>query len=181
MFHEANNPINSGYHSSKPMVLAHQDASSNPVFMVPVPANKVLCPFPKGETLVSLPGKKNDILSLALCEDTSCPDINLPGQVLPLASTPRVSSKNFTNAGSICTSLAKSETFEKPNYPIPCNCIMGPLEEKVLPSIEFPAQSMVASHPSGVDGYSEDSVSEAPIYVQSTSTHDHAITSLMSL
>ena len=31
-------------------------------------------------------------------------------------------------------------------------------------------------NPSWVDGYSEDSVSEAPIYVQSTSTHDHAIT-----
>ena len=55
---------------------------------------------------------------------------------------------------------------------------MDPIEEKVLPSpMEFPAQSMVASHPSGVDGYSEDSVSEAPIHVQSTSTHDHAITS----
>ena len=55
---------------------------------------------------------------------------------------------------------------------------MGPIEEKVLPSpMEFPAQSMVASHPSGVDGYSEDSVSEALIYVQSTSTHNHAITS----
>ena len=52
------------------------------------------------------------------------------------------------------------------------------LEEKVLPSpMDFPAQSMVASHPSGVDGYSEDSVSEAPIYVQPTSTHDHVITS----
>ena len=55
---------------------------------------------------------------------------------------------------------------------------MGPIEEKVLPSpMEFPAQSIIASHPNGVDGYSEDSVSEAPIYVQSTSTHDHAITS----
>ena len=55
---------------------------------------------------------------------------------------------------------------------------MSPIEEKVLPSpMEFPAQSMVASHPSWVDGYSEDSVSEALIYVQSTSTHNHTITS----
>ena len=55
---------------------------------------------------------------------------------------------------------------------------MGPIEEKVLPSpMEFSAQSMFASHPSWVDGYSEDSVSEGPIHVQSTSTHNHATTS----
>ena len=54
---------------------------------------------------------------------------------------------------------------------------MGPFEEKVLPSIEFPAHSMVASHPSGVDGNIKDSVPWAPIHVQPTSTHDHAITS----
>ena len=93
---------------------------------------------------MSLPGEKNDILSLALCEDTSCPDINLPGQVLPLTSTPRVSSENVTNAGNKCASLGKLETFGKPNYSIPCNCIMGPIEEKELPSpIAFPAQSII--------------------------------------
>ena len=178
MLHEANNPIDSGYHSPEPMVRANPVASSNPVSMVSVSTNKVPCPFPKGGTLVDLPGNKNEVLSPVLCKDTGCPDVTFPGQVLPLASTPRVSSDNLTNAGSICASLWKLETFAKSNYSTPCNCIVGPIEEKVLPSpMEFPAQSMVASHPSGVDGYSEDSVSEAPIYVQSTSTHDHVITS----
>ena len=177
LLHEANNPIDSGYHSPKPMVPANPDASSNPVSMVSVSTNKVPCPFPKGGTLVDLPGNKNEVLSPVLCKDTGCPDVKFPGQVLPLVSTPRVSSDNLTNAGSICASLWKLETFAKSNYSTPCNCIMGPIEEKVLPSpMEFPAQLMVASHPSGVDGYSEDSVSEAPIYVQSTSTHDHVIT-----
>ena len=38
----------------------------------------------------------------------------------------------------------KSEIFAKPNYPIPCNFIMGPIEEKVLPPlIEFPAQRVI--------------------------------------
>ena len=172
MFHEANNPIDSGYHSPQPMVPAHQDASSNSVSMVPVSANKVPCPIPKGGTLVDLPGNRNEVLSPVLCKDTGCPDVKFPGQVLPLASTPRVSS-----AHSIFTPLGKFETFGKPNYSTPCNCIVGPIEEKVLPSpMEFPAQSMAASHPSGVDGYSEDSVSGAPIYVQSTSTHNHTIT-----
>ena len=178
MFHEANNPIDSGYHSPEPMVPANRDASSNSVSMVPVSAMKVPCPFPKGGTLVDLPCNKNEVLSPVLCKDMGCLDVKFPGQVLSLASTPRVSGENLTNAGSIWASLGKLETFEKPNYSTPCNCIVGPIEEKVLPSpMEFPAQSMVASHPSGVDGYSEDSVSEAPIYVQSTSTHNRAITS----
>ena len=178
MLHEANNPIDSGYYSPQPMVPAHQDASSNLVSMVPVSANKVPCPFPKGGTLVDLPGNKNEVLSPVLCKDMGCPDVKFPGQVLPLASTPRVSSENLTSAHSIFTPLGKFETFAKPNYSTPCNCIVGPIEEKVLPSpMEFSAQSMSASHPCGVDGYSEDSVSEAPIYVQSTSTHNHAITS----
>ena len=165
-------------HSPEPMVPANPDVSSNPVSMVPVSTNKVPCPFPKGGTLVDIPGNKNEVLSPVLCKDMGCPDVKFPGQVLPLASTPRVSSENLTNAGSIWASLGKLETFEKPNYSTPCNCIVGPIEEKVLPSpMEFPAQSMVASHPSGVDGYSEDSVSEAPIYVQSASAHNHAITS----
>ena len=178
MFHEANNPIDSGYHSPEPMVPANRDASSNSVSMVPVSAMRVPCPFLKGGTLVDLPCNKNEVLSPVLCKDMGCPDVKFPGQVLSLASTPRVSSENLTNAGSIWASLGKLETFEKPNYSTPCNCIVGPIEEKVLPSpMEFPAQSMVASHPSGVDGYSEDSVSEAPIYVQSASAHNHAITS----
>ena len=178
MFHEANNPIDSGYHSPEPMVPANRDASSNSVSMVPVSAMKVPCPFPKGGTLVDLPCNKNEVLSPVLCKDMGCPDVKFPGQVLSLASTLRVRGENLTNAGSIWASLGKLETFEKPNYSTPCNCIVGPIEEKVLPSpMEFPAQSMVASHPSGVDGYSEDSVSEAPIYVQSTSAHNHAITS----
>ena len=174
MLHEAKNPIDSGYHSPKPMVLANPDESSNPVSMVPVSTNKVPCPFPIGGTLVDLPCNKNEVLSSVLCKGTGCPDVKFPGQVLPLASTPRVSSENLTSAHSIFTPLGKFETFAKPNYSTPCNCIVGPIEEMVLPS---PAQSMVASHPSGFDGYSEDSVSEAPINVQSTSTHNHAITS----
>ena len=143
MLHEANNPIDSGYYSSQPMVPAHQDASSNPLSMVPVSTNKVPCSFPKGGTLVDLPGNKNEVLSPVLCKDMGCPDVKSPGQVLPLASTQRVSSDNLTNAGSICASLWKLETFGKPNYSIPCNCIMGPIEEKELPSpIKFPAQSI---------------------------------------
>ena len=58
--------------------------------------NKVSCPFPKGGTLVDLPGNKNEVLSPAMCEDTGCPDVKFPGKVLPLASTPRVSSENLT-------------------------------------------------------------------------------------
>ena len=144
MLHEANNPIDSGYYSPQPMVPAHQDASSNPVSMVPISTNKVPCPFPKGGTLVDLPGNKNEVLSPVLCKDMGCPDVKFPGQLLPLASTPRVSSDNLTNAGSICASLWKLETFGKPNYSIPCNCIMGPIEEKELPSpIKFPAQSII--------------------------------------
>ena len=144
MFHEANNPIDSGYHSPQPMVPAHQDASSNPVSMVPVSANKVPCPFPKGGTLVDLPCNKNEVLSSVLCKDTGCPDVKFPGQVLPLAYTPRVSSENLTSTHSILTPLGKLETFGKPNYSIPCNCIMGPIEKKELPSpIEFPAQSII--------------------------------------
>ena len=113
-----------------------------------------------------------------------CPDVKFPGQVLPLASTPRVSSNNLTNAGSICAPLEQSETFgkletfAKLNYSTSCNCIVGPLEEKVLPSpVEFPAQSMITSHPIGVDGYLKDGIAKAPLHVQPTSTHDHAITS----
>ena len=66
MLHKANNPIDSGYHSTQLMVPANRDASSNPVFMVPVSTNKVPCPFPKGVTLVDLPCKKNEVLSPVL-------------------------------------------------------------------------------------------------------------------
>ena len=70
--------------------------------------------------------------------------LNSQDKCLPLASTPRVSSENLTSAHSILTPLGKFETFGKPNYSIPCNCIMGPIEEKELPSpIEFPAQSII--------------------------------------
>ena len=123
MFHEANIPIDSGYHFPQPMVPAHLVASTNPVSMVPVSANKVPCPFPKDETLMDLPCNDDEILSPVLCK-----------QVLPLASTPRVSKENLITASSIFAPLGKSETFGKPNYPISCNCIMGPSEEKVLPS-----------------------------------------------
>ena len=144
MLHEANNPIDSGYHSPQPVVPANQDASSSSVSIVPVSTNKVPCPFPKGGTLVDLPGNKNEVLSPVLCKDMGCPNIKFPGQVLSLASTPRVSSENSTNAGSIRASLGKLKTFGKPNNSIPCNCIMGPIEEKELFSpIEFPAQSII--------------------------------------
>ena len=107
MLHEANNPIDSGYHSPKLMVPANPDASSNPVSMVPVSTNKVPCPFPKGGTLVDLPCNKNEVLSSVLCKDTGCPDVKFPGQVLSLASTPRVNSENLTSAHSIFTPLGK--------------------------------------------------------------------------
>ena len=115
--HEANNPIDSGHYSPQPMVPAHQDASSNQVPMVPVSTNKVPCPFLKGGTLVDLPGNKNEVLSPVLCKDMGCLDVKFPGQVLLLASTPRVSSDNLTNAGSKCTSLWKLETFGNPIAP----------------------------------------------------------------
>ena len=89
MLHEANNPIDNGYHSPQLMVPANQDASSNSVSMVPVSTNKVPCSFPKGGTL-DLPGNKNEVLSPVLCKDMGCPDVKFPGQVLSLASTPRV-------------------------------------------------------------------------------------------
>ena len=48
----------------------------------------------------------------------------------------------------------------------------------MLPSpIEFPAQSMTASHPMGFDEDLEDYVCRAPTHVQHASTHDYAITS----
>ena len=60
---------------------------------------------------------------------------------------------------------------------LPYHSIVHPIEEKVLPSpIEFPAQSMPASHPIGVEDL-EDYVCRAPRYVQHASTHDYAITS----
>ena len=144
MFHEANNPIDSGYHSPQPMVPVHRDASNNSVSMVPVSTNKVPCPFPKDGTLVDLPCNKDKVTSPVLCKAMGCPDVKFPGQVLPLASTPRVSRENLTNTGSIFAPSGKSEIFAKPNYPIPCNCIVGPIEEKVLPPlIGFPAQSVI--------------------------------------
>ena len=107
-----------------------------------------------------------------------CPNVKFQGQVLPLASAPRVSRENSTNAHSIFAPLGKFETLAKPNYSTPCNCIVGPLEKKVLLSpVEFPAQSMTVSHPIRVDEYLKDHVCQASTCVQHTSTHDTAITS----
>ena len=93
--------------------------------------------------------------------------LKLPGQVLPLASTQRVSRENLTNACSIFAAHGKLETLAKLNYSTPCNCTVGPLEEKVLPSsVEFPAQSMTVSHPIGIDEYLEEHVCQAPTCVQ---------------
>ena len=127
---------------------------------------------------MNFPGKMDEILSLLLCEDTGHSDVKLPGQVLPLISTPRVSMENTTNAASMSASFGQSETFIEPNPPISCHSIVHPIEEKVLPSpIEFPAQSMTASHPIGVDEDLEDYACRAPTHVQHASTHDYAITS----
>ena len=127
---------------------------------------------------MNLLGKTDEILPQVLCEDTGHPDVKLPGQVLPLASTPRVSMENIANAASMSASFGRSETFNEPNHPISCNSIVHSIEEKVLPSpIEFPTQSMTASHPMGVDEYLEDYVCRAPTHVQHASTHDPAITS----
>ena len=96
--------------------------------------------------------------------------------MLPLASTPRVSRENLTNAAIMSVSSGELETVGEPDHPIPCNSI--PTKEKVLPSpVEFPAQSITESHPTGVDGDLEDYVCQVPIHVQHTSTHNPAITS----
>ena len=108
----------------------------------------VPCPSSQGETLVNLPDKMDEILSLVLYEDTSHSEVKVPGQILPLASTPRVNGENIANADSMFASFGESKTFGEPDHPAPCNSI--PIEEKVLPSIKFPAQSMTASHPIGV-------------------------------
>ena len=107
-----------------------------------------------------------------LCEDQ---EVKVPGQMLPSASTPRVNRKNIANAASMFASSGELETFGEPDHPAPCNSI--PIEEKVLPSIKFPAQSMTASHPIGLDEYLEDCVCRAPTHVQSIPTHEPAITS----
>ena len=157
MLHETSITTDSGYHSPHPTVPTHVDVSSST--MVPGSVNKVLCPFSQGEALVNLLGKRDEILSQVLCEDTGHPNVEVPGQVLPLASTPRVSRENFKNAASIFVPFGESGTFMEPNYPTTCNYIVHPSEENVLPSpIEFPGQEMTASHPMGVDGDLEDYV-----------------------
>ena len=86
--------------------------------------------------------------------------------------------ENIANAASMSASSEQLETFIEPNPPISCNSIVHPIEEKVLPSpIQFPAQSMTASHPIGVDEDLEDYICQAPTHVQHASTHDYAITS----
>ena len=171
MLHEANIPSDSGYHSPHRTVPVHLDASSGTKVLVS--ANKVPCPSSQGETLVNFLGKMDEILSPVLCEDTGHSDVKLPGQVLPLISTQRVSMENTANAASMSASFGQSETFIEPNPPTSCNSIVYPIEEKLLPSpIEFPAQSMTASHPIGVDEDLEDYVCRAPTHVQHASTHD---------
>ena len=167
MLHEANISSNSGYHSPHRTVLVYLDMSSGST--VPGSVNKVPCPFQKGNeyALVHLSGKTDEILSLVLCEDTGHSDVKLPGQVLPFISTPRVSMENTANAAGISASFGQSETFIEPKHPISCNSIVHPIEEKVLPSsIEFPTQSLTASHPIGVDEDLEDYVCQAPTYVK---------------
>ena len=127
---------------------------------------------------MNFPGKMDEILSPVLCEDKGHSDVKLSGQVLPLVSTPRISMENIANAASMSAPFGQSEIFSESNHPISCNSIVHPIEEKVLPSpIEFPAQSMTASHPIGVDEDLEDYVCRAPTHVQHASTHDYAITS----
>ena len=154
----------------------HLDVSSGTKVLVST--NKVPCPSSQVETLVNFPGKMDEILSPVLCEDTGHSDVKLPGQVLPLISTPKVGMENTANATSMSASFGQSETFIEPNPPISCNSIVHPIEEKGLPSpLEFPAQSMTVSHPIGVGEDLEDHVCRAPTHVQHTSTHDYAITS----
>ena len=130
MLHEANLSSDSGYHSPPRTVPVHLDVSSG--------------------TMV--PGS-------VLWEDTGHPEVKMPGLMLPSASTPRVNGENTANAASMSASFGQSETFIEPNSSISGNSIVHPIEEKVLPSpIEFPAQSMTASHPIGVDEDLEDYV-----------------------
>ena len=68
--------------------------------MIPVSTYQVPCPFPKGDTLMDLPGRVNEVLSPVLCKGTGCPDVKFPRQVLPLASTPRVSREKLRNAST---------------------------------------------------------------------------------
>ena len=164
MLHETSITADSGYHSHHQTVPVHLDRSSGNT--VPGSVNKVPCPFPKGNeyALVHLRGKTDEILSPVLYEDTGYSDVKVPGQVLPLISTPRASMENTANAASMSASFGQSETFIEPNPPISCNSIVHPIEEKVLPSpIEFPAQSMTASHPIGFDEDLEDYV--CPTYI----------------
>ena len=172
MLHETR-ITDTGYHSPHPMIPTHVDVSSGTV--VPGYANKVPCPFSQDETLVSLPGEMDEILSQVLCEDTGHLDVKLPGQVLPLA---RASGENVANVASMFSSFAESETFIEPNYLIPCNPMVDPIEEKMLPfPNEFPSQSMTANHPIGVDEDLEDYVCQIPTHVQHISTYDPGITS----
>ena len=105
MLDEANIPSDSGYHSPHRTVLVHLDMSSGTT--VPGSVIKVPYPFQKGNeyALVHLPDKTDEILSLVLCEDTGHSDVKLPGQVLPLISTPRVSMENTANAAGVSASF----------------------------------------------------------------------------
>ena len=176
MLHEANIPSDSGYHSPHQTVPVHLDASSGTKVLVST--NKVLCPSSQGETLVNLPGKMDKILSQVLCEDTGHPNVKVPGQVLPLISTPRVSMENTANAASISASFSNWKPLLSPIPPYHAILLSIQLRKRCcLPLLEFPAQSMTASHPIMVDEDLEDYVCQAPTHVQHASTHDYAITS----
>ena len=89
--------------------------------------------------------------------------------MLPSASIPRVNGENLANVASMFASFWELETFIEPTHLIPCKPMVDSTEEKVLPSpIEFPAQSMTASHPIGVDEDLEDDICQAPAHVQHT-------------
>ena len=115
MLHKANFPSDSGYHSAHQTVPVHLDASNGTKVLVST--NKVPYSSSQGETLVNFPGKMDEILSLVPCEDTGYSDVKLPGQVLPLISTPRVSMENTANAASMSASFGQLETFIEPNPP----------------------------------------------------------------
>ena len=115
MLYEANIPSDSGYHSPHQTVPVHLDVSSGTKVLVST--KKVPCPSSQGENLVNFPGKMDEILSPVLCEDTGHSDVKLPGQVLPLISTPKVSMENTANAASMSAYFGQLETFIEPNPP----------------------------------------------------------------
>ena len=66
--------------------------------------------------------------------------------------------ENIANAASMSVFFGQLDTLFELNYHIPCNPMVDSTEEKVLPSVNLPGQSMTVSHPIGVDKDSEDYV-----------------------